>query len=95
MTLTAKNIIGLRVETRSGDELGVVKNFSVTQGDLKILSFEVKPSGGIKKLVEKSLDISASAVISISKEKIIVEDLATREPAEDKLSVAPQALPAV
>ena len=84
MLISSKNLIGLKVETKSGWQLGHVRDFDVDSETLEIKKLYVRPSGIVKGLVGGDLVISKNSIISINEEKIIVEDLAEGELAREK-----------
>ncbi|MBU4421598.1 PRC-barrel domain-containing protein [Candidatus Parcubacteria bacterium] len=83
MILSLKKIIGLKVETKSGRHLGHLRDLDLDTETFEIVKIYVRPSGIVKGLVAGDLIISKSNVISISEEKIIVDDLAEKELTEN------------
>ncbi len=86
--MTNREIINLRVETKSGQALGRVVEFEIDALTGKIVSYRVKSSNVIRGLFKDELIINQSQVISLTKEKMIVEDnvVAEIQPAKIKLS---------
>jgi len=75
MRLTAKKLINLPVETKSGQALGKVQDFEVDIDSGIILKFFVKQGNLIDELLKKEqLIIARQQVIEITKDKMIVED---------------------
>jgi sporulation protein YlmC with PRC-barrel domain len=79
MMILAKNLIGLRAETKSGQYLGRVKNFEIDIETLEAARFYVRPVGLIKGLVAGDLIIAKSSVISVDDKKMTVLDLVGEE----------------
>lgn len=75
MELREKKIIHLPVYTQSGKELGKISGFGIDTETHTIVRYYVKSGRLIEGLFEKELIIAASQVISITNEKMIVEDL--------------------
>ena len=79
MLVGSKNLIGLKVETMSGKELGHIKDFDININSLIVEKFYVRPEGVVKGLVIGKLVINKNSIISINEEKMIVEDLMEKE----------------
>ncbi len=73
MLISVKNIIGKKVETKSGQSLGWVCDVYINVDIQEIEQFEVKPNL-IKGLLGKKLLIHRKQVIEIKQDKIVVED---------------------
>jgi len=73
MTLENQDLINLPVYTKSGQNLGRVDHFEIDQSSHTILRYYIK-SGLLKGLWQEQLIVHRSQVISINKEKMIVED---------------------
>ena len=84
MLISSKQLIGIKVETRSGQHLGQVRDFEVDTEALAIQKFYVRPSGIVKGLVGGDLIINKNSILSINEEKIIVEDLTGEELVKEK-----------
>lgn len=93
MTLQGKHLLGLPVETQSGQPLGKIQNFSLDPSSHTILQYEVRRHGILKDLLPvTTLLIHASQVVSITEEKMVVEDLAARgerEPGVSRAAASP------
>lgn len=89
MTLSSKQLHNLPVYTRSGAHLGFVVGFDLDELEQKITQYRVKTRQGITGLFESELLISTQQVISLSTEKMIVDDLAQKQSVAEaaKLSV--------
>lgn len=92
MILSAKKIIGLSVETKSGQYLGRIRDFEVDADTLEILRLLVRPVGIIKGFAAGDLIMAKSSVISVDKKKIIVLDLVGEELAGAKQEKKPLAM---
>lgn len=79
MTLHAKKIIGLGVETKSGQHLGRVQNFSLDPMTQAVTDYTVKSDRLLGELFAKELIIGASQVVSLTEEKMVVDDLVLKE----------------
>lgn len=84
MALSSSDIINLPVYTVSGQHLGRVSSFDVEseQGTLVLVRFYVR-TGLIKGLWHEQLAVHKSQVVSIDKEKMVVEDGVNRQEATD------------
>lgn len=79
MEIAAKKLIGLRVETKSGQYLGRVRDFEIWADALEIKKFYVRPAGIVKGFTDGDLIIEKSAVLSIDENKMTVLDLGGAE----------------
>lgn len=90
MKLTNKQLIGIEVETQSGQKLGKIESFNIDIDSQSVLEYKIKPLNLIKGLLESDLIISRGQVVEITNEKMIVEDLSvtkkevTQEKAKQK-----------
>lgn len=73
MVLENQDLINLPVYTKSGQNLGRINHFEIEEDSQTIIRYYVK-SGLIQGLWKKQLIIQRSQVISINKEKMVVED---------------------
>jgi uncharacterized protein YrrD len=73
MLIASDDLIGLPVFTQGGDGLGKIDSFDVNIDNGLIVNYYVK-TGLIKELWHEKLMISSAQVISISKEKMVVDD---------------------
>lgn len=78
MLINDKQIIGLTVETQSGQHLGKISGFNLESETQTIYQYEVKPSG-LNKIFSHQLLVHQKQVISLTKEKMIVDDLIYKE----------------
>ena len=79
MNLRHKEIINLPVETKSGQALGVVCDFEYDSDVNKITAFHIKKGNFVASFINHSLVVSADQVISITKQKMVVEDASIKE----------------
>ena len=79
MNLNKKYLINLPVFTQSEQTLGKICDFELDSETQKIIKYHVKSEKLIKELLAKELIISSEQVISIDKEKMVVEDSVTKE----------------
>jgi sporulation protein YlmC with PRC-barrel domain len=91
MILSHKNIIGLPVETKSGETLGTISHFDLEVDEQKIIRYYIKSSRMITGLLKKQLIVSASQVVSLTSEKMIVDDNLSKEIKMAEESIAPAA----
>ena len=82
MLISSDDLINLPVYTQSSQHLGRVTSLEVDINSHIIKCYHVK-TGLIKGLWYQELIVHPSQVISISKEKMIVEDNAAKEPEAD------------
>ena len=74
MILNHKELINLPVYTESDQHLGKISDFEIEASSNYIVKYYIKPESLIKELVSKELIVSSEQVISVDKEKMIVED---------------------
>lgn len=84
MRLTTKDLISLPVETKSGEKLGKIAALEIDCETQQIVCYYVKSSNPIKDLVfQDQLIISPTQVISITAEKMVVEDNVIKDKLKD------------
>lgn len=74
MILNYKQLIDLPVYTEKGQHLGRISCFDINSTAQNIVKYYVKPESFIKELIAKELIIDAGQVISIDKNKMVVEE---------------------
>lgn len=84
MQIAAKKIIGLAVETKSGQKLGRVRDFKIASDTLEVKNFFVRPAGLVKGLTVGDLIIGKNSIISVDEEKLIVDDSIEAELVQNK-----------
>lgn len=77
--LSLQKLIGTKVETKLGRDVGRLKDFAIDQDTLQIRTLIISPSGLVKKLIASDLLIASSAVISVSEKLIIVDEASVSE----------------
>jgi len=77
--LMGKKIIGLLVESESGEVFGRIRDFELDLDSQSILKYYVKGDNLIKKLTSAELVIHRSQVIFIDSKKMIVKDTVIAE----------------
>ena len=92
MYLNKKDIINLEVYTQSDQYLGRIVDFEFDPPSQTIVKYYIKSRDIIKELLQKELLVAKDQVISISKEKMIVEDSIIEEK-EKKKELAKKAVP--
>lgn len=75
MNISAKQLIGLDVYTYSGTKIGTVSDFIIKSDQQVIISFVVSTG-----FLSGVLNVSPRQVISISDDKMIVDDATISEP---------------
>ncbi|MBI3957068.1 MAG: PRC-barrel domain-containing protein [Candidatus Kerfeldbacteria bacterium] len=79
MTINAKTLLGMPVETESGKPLGKVHSFEFDPLSHTIIQYEIRPHSLIKGILAENLLIHHNQVIGITKTKMIVDDLVASE----------------
>lgn len=90
MRLTDRQLIGLPVYTQSAEHLGVVSRLILETETGELAQLEIA-SSNLAKIFSKTLLVNKSQIISITAEKVVVEDnvrksLTVKEMKEKKLS---------
>ncbi len=95
MALSHKQIINLPVFTNTETRLGSVSSFEIDELEQRIVRYHIKPNQGVASMFGSELIVSHKQVISLTKEKMIVDDLAIKQEAKEKARlVSKRALPA-
>jgi len=79
MIIDSKHLLGLGVETKSGQHLGKVRGFHIDTVTHAILQYEVRRSGILKEFLATDLLVYQQQVLSITKEKMVVDDQVVSE----------------
>lgn len=74
MIIDTKQLFGLSVETKSGQHLGKVHGFYFDTATHTVIQYEVRRPGILKELLAADLLIHQQQVLSITKEKMVVDD---------------------
>lgn len=78
MLLKHEQLIGLPVETVSGQLLGKIHGFVIQLETQAIFQYQIKPIG-LTGFFAKDLLINHNQVVSINKEKMLVDDLVYKQ----------------
>ena len=74
MLIKSKNLIGLPVYTKSGRLLGEVDDIEIETDGQLVVNYQVGSKNVIKNLLGNKLIIHRDQIVSISVEKVVVED---------------------
>jgi len=74
MIINSKMLTGLPVQTRSGLQLGRVADFEVETESHLVATYIVRPGRLTRPLARQTLRISRTQVLSITAERMIVDD---------------------
>ncbi|HPA25226.1 MAG TPA: PRC-barrel domain-containing protein [bacterium] len=85
MKITNKQLIGLKVETQSGQKLGTIQSFNIQIDSQSVVEYTIKPEGLIRGLITEELIISRGQVVDISLEKMIVDDNSLTEEIKERI----------
>ncbi len=77
--LEEKKLLKLPVETKAGTKLGRVLGFDVDVESQSILRWRVRPSGLASRMLSHPLVIAREQVLSITEEKMVVDDNVEKE----------------
>jgi len=80
MTLQHKNLLNLPAFTQNGTRLGYVVSFEIDELDQRIKHYNIKTHVGLAGLFDKQLIISSRQVVSLSREKLVVDDAVLKQP---------------
>lgn len=95
MSLSHKELIQLPVYTKSETYLGTVDGFELDEISQRITRYVIKTKHGITGIFKQHLLISRDQVISLNREKMVVDDLVAKELAVERGQVSNKApLPA-
>lgn len=94
MNLDAKTVIGLPVATRTGTALGKIQTFSLDPTTQAVDHYVVRPHGIFNDIIKsRELVVHASQVVSITEEKMTVDDLVVGE--QEKMRRIAKAAPSL
>ena len=79
MNLGKQQLIGLPAFTQSNQSLGRVCDFELDSETQKIIRYHLKSERTIRGLLARELIIASEQVISIDREKMVVEDNVVKE----------------
>lgn len=89
MLINHKKLIGLAVETQSRERLGEIAGFVLETEAQMIYQYQVRPAG-LSGIFAKELLVHRQQVISVTEEKMVVDDLVYKELAAAKQAVKRQ-----
>ncbi|MFA5052293.1 MAG: PRC-barrel domain-containing protein [Patescibacteria group bacterium] len=79
MRMSAKQLVGLATYTQAGDHLGKVSDIVIDPETHTVQQYAIRSHDLIGELLQRDLLVSADQVISISEEKMVVEDAVVAE----------------
>lgn len=79
MNLTSKQLLGLPVETQSGQHLGRVHDFMLDPTHQTIVQYSVRAGVLPKELFGRELLVASEQVVLLTEEKMVVDDLTIGE----------------
>ncbi|MDP3965037.1 MAG: PRC-barrel domain-containing protein [bacterium] len=82
MTVNSKQLGNLPVETESGTRIGYIHHFEIDELEQRVAHYVVKPHPGIAGVFDKDFVVAVSQVVSLTKEKLVVDDLFVSESVE-------------
>lgn len=83
MLINHKKLIGLPVETQSGERVGEIAGFIFDLEAQVIYQYQIRPAG-LSGIFAKELLVHRQQVINITEEKMVVDDLVYKKLAVDK-----------
>jgi sporulation protein YlmC with PRC-barrel domain len=86
-------LAGVPVYTRSGNHVGRLVGFVIESDTHEVIQYAVKKSGTFELLLPKEFLVNRSQVVSVSEEKLIVEDAAVTEKAKEKKKKVTESAP--
>ncbi|MFH0804786.1 MAG: PRC-barrel domain-containing protein [Patescibacteria group bacterium] len=92
MNLQLRQLSNLPVYTQSGQHLGRVVDFELDSTSQSVLQYHVRSSQLIRELLRQDLLVSREQVVSLTNEKMVVED--STVPADGKQPVPRPVAPA-
>lgn len=90
MLISSMDLINLPVYSQAGQYLGKISSVDINIETHQVSSYYIK-TGLIKGLWHQQLIIAPSQVVSITKEKMVVDDNASRQPIGEAELAAPLA----
>lgn len=88
MKISSIKLIGLIVETQSGQKLGKIESFNIDIETQSILEYIIKSSNLVAGLIKDDLIISRGQVIDITDKKMLVDDNVVGKRVKDKIKKA-------
>ncbi len=93
--ITFKGLKNLPVETKSGTRLGRVVDVEIDEGSHAVITYVVQPGRISRPLVRTPLRINRAQVLSITAERMVVDDATSGSAERVRAGLAKQAIPAV
>ena len=75
-------LAGVPVYTRSGDRIGKLAGFVIESDTHEVVQYAVRKSGTLELILPKEFLVGRGQVVSVSDEKMVVEDAAVADKAE-------------
>ncbi|MFA5092154.1 MAG: PRC-barrel domain-containing protein [Candidatus Paceibacterota bacterium] len=76
------HLTGVPVYTRSGNHVGRLVGFVIESDTHEVVQYAVKKSGTLELILPKEFLVNRTQVVSVSDEKMVVEDAAVAEKAK-------------
>ncbi len=92
MALNTKDMVGVPVETRSGERVGKVTSFDLDDATGRLVAMRVKSRGLVSGLIADEMIVAWDAIIELSPSKVVIADGAVKIGAT-QLTQAKQAIP--
>ncbi len=93
MTVNTKDMVGVLVETRSGQGVGKVASFDLEKTTGHLVNIQVKPLGLVAGLTHEHLMVPWSAVVEMTQEKVVIADAVVSVGAEARAQASPTPTP--
>ncbi len=84
MTIGRKDLSKLPVQTQSGQKLGHVVDYDIDEGTHRILRYHIKSSKLLQELFSGELIVPVERVVSLTRDRMIIEDAVVKEQTEQK-----------
>lgn len=75
MIVDLKHLLGLSVETKSGEHIGRIHAVLMDVESQTVAQYEVRRPGILKEFLAPDLLVHRNQVLSLTKEKMVVDDL--------------------
>ncbi len=92
MTVNTKDMVGVPVETRSGQPVGKVASFDLEQTTGHLVTLQVKPLGLVAGLTHEHVIVPWNAIVEMGPQKVVIADGAVNA-AETLAQANPMATP--
>jgi len=74
MIVNTKDMVGIPVETRSGERVGKVASFDLDQATGHLMSLHVKSRGLVHGLMADELLVPWTSILEMSLKKVVIQD---------------------